>query len=622
MRYYFILAAAMLAACGGSGGKTNGAPPPPDGTAVTAIHDIQGDGATSPLDGQLVIVTGIVTGDFQEDDADSRRNLGGFYVQSTPDADFATSDGVFVFDGDNPAVDVEVGDVVRVEGVVNEYFGETQITASSISVSGAGALIPVSVNLPAAATISNSDDALIADLERYEGMLIRFAQTLTVTDVRELERFGEIVLAEGGRQYQFTNRNAPNVAGYDSYRTHVASRRLLLDDGLRISNASPIRYLTAGGAPDYSIRVGDQITGLTGVLRFSRGSGPNGTESYRLMPTIDPQFDAMNPRPGAPAVNGAMKVVSFNALSFFAGIDAGQAVCGPSANENCRGADSAQELNRQLEKMVTTLRLLDADVVGLIELENNASDSLQLIIDGLNTELGAGVYAFVDTGTIGDDAIKTGFIYKPASVALAGTAAILDSVADVRFDDTKNRPALAQTFEQMSNGARLTVVINHLKSKGSSCDADGDPNRGDGQGNCNATRTAAATALADWLTTDPTASNDADFLIIGDLNAYLFEDPLAALKSAGYTNLVESATGIDAYSFVFDGQSGALDHALASASLTPQVAGVVEWHINADEPRVLDYNLEFNRDPNLFDGSIPYRTSDHDPLLIGLDLTP
>jgi len=165
----------------------------------------------------------------------------------------------------------------------------------------------------------------------------------------------------------------------------------------------------------------------------------------------------------------------------------------------------------------------------------------------------------------------------------------------------------------------LTVAVNHLKSKGSSCDADGDPNLGDGQGNCNMTRTSAAAALADWLASDPTGSGDDDVLIIGDLNAYVEEDPLTAFASAGYTNLLGAQT--DPYSFVFDAQAGALDHAIASSSLVPQVAGTIEWHINADEPSLLDYNLENGRDPNLFDGATPYRASDHDPVVIGINLT-
>jgi predicted extracellular nuclease len=264
--------------------------------------------------------------------------------------------------------------------------------------------------------------------------------------------------------------------------------------------------------------------------------------------------------------------------------------------------------------------MINADIVGLNELENNASASLQTIVAALNNALGAGSYSFVDTGTIGGDAIKVGFIYKPSTVTPQGAFAILDSNVDARFDDNRNRPALAQTFMQGSNGAVLTVVVNHLKSKGSDCDSAGDPDTGDGQGNCNLTRSNAAAAIADWVALDPTTSGDPDYLIMGDLNAYVAEDPLTVLKSAGFTNLVETAGG-DAYSFNFGGQAGALDHALASPSLVPQVAATIEWHVNADEAALIDYNLDAGRDFALFDGTTPYRASDHDPVIIGLDLT-
>ena len=113
-----------------------------------------------------------------------------------------------------------------------------------------------------------------------------------------------------------------------------------------------------------------------------------------------------------------------------------------------------------------------------------------------------------------------------------------------------------------------------------------------------------------------------DFLVIGDLNAYIAEDPITALKNAGFTNLVESSGGPNAYSYVWDGQAGALDHALASATLVPQVAETVEWHINADEPAFHDYNVTQTRDPAFFDPDVPYRASDHDPVIVGLDLAP
>jgi len=622
MRHFLILISASFTACGGNGGSGSSTPPPAIFPTVTPIYEVQGAGASSPLVGQVVTVEGVVIGDFQDGDTNDSRNLGGFYIQNVPDADFATSDGVFVFDGDNPTVDVSAGDGVRVEGTVTEYFGETQIVASGVSVTGFGSILAAGVNLPAASTTSNSDGELIPDLERYEGMLIRFPQTLTVSQLRELDRFGEVLLSEGGRQFAFTNRNAPDVAAYAAHREAIAARRVILDDGLRVSNASPIRYLNAGAATDYSIRLGDEITGVTGVLRFSRGSGSSGTEAYRLMPTVEPLFVSTNPRPARPAVNGTLRVASFNLNNFFSTIDSGQSNCGSAGTDDCRGADSSVELSRQRTKIVTALSMLDADIVGLVELENNTRDSLQNLVDSVNAVVGAGTFTYVDAGTIGSDAIKVALLFKLATVQAVGSFAILDSTIDPRFDDSHNRPVLAQTFETVADGARLTVVVNHLKSKGSSCASDGDPDLQDGQSNCSATRNSAAAAMVDWLLSDPTSSGDTDYLVIGDFNAHTREDAITTFNNAGYSDLADDFIGADSYSFEFDGRFGALDHMLASASLLPQVAGVLEWHINADEPRALDYNLEFDRDPGLFDGSIPYRASDHDPSLIGLDLIP
>jgi hypothetical protein len=207
---------------------------------------------------------------------------------------------------------------------------------------------------------------------------------------------------------------------------------------------------------------------------------------------------------------------------------------------------------------------------------------------------------------------------------------VLDSSDDPRFIDTKSRPVLAQTFEVIATGARFTVAVNHLKSKGSDCLDVGDPDAGDGQGNCNGTRELAAQALVDWLASDPTGSGDRDFLVLGDLNSYAREDPITAVKAGpddiegtadDYSNLVAKYGGTYAYSYTFDGQAGYLDHALASPTLTAQVTGATEWHINSDEPDLLDYDTTFKSagqdalyEPN------QYRTSDHDPVIVGLDL--
>lgn len=608
----------FLVACGGSDPTPA---PPPIGPTITAIAAAQGSGDSSPLDGQIITIDGIVTGDFQENDADTSSNLGGFFVQNeNGDGDADTSDGIFVFDGNNPTVDVDVGNRVTVSGTVTEFFGETQLTAASVAVTGAGTIRPIDIRLPVSDIIMNTDGESIADLERFEGMLLSFPQALSISELFNIERYGAIRLSQGGRLYQFTNRNAPDPVGYVAHRNANAARSIVLDDGQRANNATPIRFLNADTASNSAVRVGDTVTGVVGNLRFSRGSGGSGDETWRLMPVSAPSFEATNPRPTAPAVNGTFRIASFNVLNYFSTIDNGQNNCGPSGNEGCRGADSTVEQDRQLAKIATALAMIDADVVGLIELENNASESLADIVDALNTLAGAGTYVRLDTGTIGDDTIKAGFIYKPATTSPQGAFALLNAGVDPRFNDDRNRPALAQTFATTGNGARITIVLNHLKSKGSDCDSDGDPNTGDGQGNCSRTRTNAAAAIADWLATDPTSSSDPDFLVIGDMNAYLEEDPLTALKDAGFVNLVEGTSGSNAYSFVFDGQSGALDHALASPSLVSQVAETIEWHINADEAPVRDYNLENNRDPAIFDAATPYRASDHDPIIVGIDL--
>jgi hypothetical protein len=332
-------------------------------------------------------------------------------------------------------------------------------------------------------------------------------------------------------------------------------------------------------------------------------------------------------------------------LNYFISIDGGPAqseqICGPANDQECRGADSESEFQRQRAKLLRALAALDADLLGLIELENSAGvdplgDQFFGIVPGLNELVGAGSYAAIDTGVIGSDAIRVGIIYKPAAVTPVGDHKVIDATVDPRFNSERNRPSLAQTFRINATGELLTVVINHFKSKGSSCAADGDPDAGDGQGNCNLTRTRAAEALVDWLATDPTGSGSTDMLILGDLNAYAKEDPVSAMLAGAddtpgtaddYVNLIARFGGERAYSFVFDGQAGYLDHALASSSLNEKVNGAAEWHINADESDIFDYN-DAIQDPgegfterrlvDLADASSPFRTSDHDPVLVGI----
>ena len=559
-----------------------------------------------------VTIEGIVVGDYQDP-----AQLGGFHIQeedADADADDSTSEGVWVF---NNSLVVTAGDLVRLRGSVVEFSSSGSLLTEILGItdltvcSGGNSVTATEVTLPIGS---------VGDWERYEGMLIHIPQELTVTENFTLGRFGEVALSVNGRLFNPTMQWAPGAPALAQQDLNDRSR-IVLDDANNQQNIDPTTYPEGGLSAANTLRSGDTLNGLTGVLEQRFGV-------YRVQPVEAVEFAAGNPRPAAPEpVPGRLRVAAMNVLNYFTTLDApgsGPFICGPLANLECRGATSASEFTRQRAKIIRAILGLDADVVALMEVENIATAAIQDLVDGLNSEAGPGFYAFIDTGTIGTDAIKVGIIYRPGVVTPVGAYAILDSAVDPAFIDTLNRPVLAQTFAENESGERFTVVVNHLKSKGSDCNAVGDPDAGDGQGNCNLTRTNAAVAEATWLAGDPTGSGDPDFLLLGDFNAYLREDPIEALLDTGFTNLIDEFVGDQAYSYVFQGQSGYLDHALSSPSLTAQVAGAIEWHVNADEPTALDYNEEF-KSPNHVNtlyAPDPFRSSDHDPLIVGLDLIP
>lgn len=561
------------------------------------IHDIQGSGTSTPIPGASVSVNAVVVGDYQVG------GYNGFFVQEmdqNTDADPMTSEGIFVY---YPAftVDVAVGDVVYVSGTAGEFNGLTQITGSpTVEICGTGASVtPATVTMP----FTN-----IADLEWVEGMSVIFPDELTVTDNYNMGRFGEIYLSSSDRQMQYTHLFTPSVAGFAAHQTELSMNRLLVDDGRTDQNPLiPMPYLD----PDGTLRAGSTITNMVGVMGY-------GFNNYRIQPSDPMTFTQSNPRESAPVI-ADLKIASLNVLNYFTTIDTGAAICGPNQDMGCRGADTVDELNRQRAKLLSALQGLDADIVGLMEIENNINDDAVIdLVDSLNAALGAGTYAYIDTGTIGTDAIKVALIYKPAAVSPVGAYAILDDSFDANYQEDLNRPSLAQTFADDATGGLVTVSVNHLKSKGSCPSSGPDVDQLDGQGCWNATRTAAAEILATWLNSDPTGSGSDNFLIIGDLNSYAMEDPIMALKDAGLTNLLEQFLGDDAYSYSFNGEFGYLDYALASPGLLPSVTDTTPWHINSDEPRALDYN-DFNQ--AFFFNPDEFRASDHDPILIGLDLT-
>jgi len=560
------------------------------GGPATVISAIQGEGDASPLVGRTITVQAVVTGVFS--------GLDGFFVEEEADdrdAKPATSEGLFIY---APNLSVQSGQRLRLTGRVAEFHGLTELTSLADLKDCGEAPLPetASIRLPW------TDDQAA---EFFEGMRVHIPQTLIINDLHELGRYGSLTLGSR-RHFVATSRVAP---GDPARQFENAQKRdtLVLDDGRKVRDPRPIPYPADGLTNDQPLRSGDGVANLTGILDFRYGQ-------YRLQPTREPTFISLNPRPSVPDLkhNGPLRVASLNTLNYFNGD--GQGGGFPTA----RGADSPDELQRQKAKLVSAIRAMDADIVGLMELENDGYGLSSAIAD-LTAALGE-PWRFINPGMgrLGDDRIAVGLVYRRDRVRPLGEAATLSSGAFAEL----NRPPLAQTFGVIDHPGRVTVVVNHFKSKncGKASGLQGD--QGDGQGCWNPVRKAATRDQLRWLAEDPTGLKEPNVLIIGDLNAYAMEDPVKAFEAAGYVNLIRRFEGESAYSFVYRGKAGSLDYALASPALARHVSDATDWHINADESSLLDYNLEGKQ--GRIGGALfapgPYRSSDHDPLLIELGL--
>ncbi|MBP7227470.1 MAG: ExeM/NucH family extracellular endonuclease [Longilinea sp.] len=605
------------------------------GATYTALHDIQGNGNTSPLAGNVVTTEGIVTADLQ-----AASQWGGFFLQAIPDSEDSnpsTSEGIFAY---GYLTDVNQGDRVRVTGTVVEYTGSgssnagkmanmTELSNITVQICATGQTLPA----PTVVDLPNTADPAFS-LEPYEGMLVTIPETLTVQQNYFQGRFGQLTLGAGGRIAQMNNITKGGGSLYDY------TRMIVLDDGSQYQNPNPMPYYAADGV----LRAGDTVTGLTGVLDQGRiNSSTSSTAStwvfpnvhYRLHPTTAPTFQT-TPRPTeAPAVGGSIKVASANVLNYFPTLDQTPYPSGSPYNSSNtpRGADNAAEFTRQQDKLIAELYAMNADVYGLMEIESwdGAAGGIgapQALVNALNAYIalqgGTDTYAAIaDPGSgyfdpsEGGDYIQVALIYKTQTVTpISGALSSNDTIF--------SRSPFAQLFKENATNDQFIVVVNHLKSK-SSCPTDPtDPNadQGDGQGCWNALRVQQAQTLLTFINTT-LVPIDPDVLIIGDMNSYGAEDPITTLINGGMVNQVAAhVPEADRYSYVFDGAAGYLDHALTTPSFSSQITDVAFFHINADEPVAIDYNLEFkggSLTPDFYQPHM-YRASDHDPVLIGLDL--
>lgn len=576
--------------------------------ATHSIAEVQGTTDVSPLVGQSVTVEGIVTADHRTG------GYRGIVIQTAgsggdADATPGASDGIFVFLG-ALAPTLAIGDLVSVTGSVSEYFGQTQISPAAVegvSVLTAGAGVPALTPLPT--TVQG------ADREAYENMLVTPTGDYLLASSHQLYNFGTLWLNAGELNVKSTEQVQP---GDDAAAITAANRasRILLDDAwsLQISNRNhpgEQPYFTT----DTVVRNGDLVDfGSNGyVLQW-------GFDDWRLQPVVPIDdatpaeqkagFSARNTRPEtAPAVGGDVQVAAFNVFNYFTTLK--------SENPDARGAADAAQFAIQKSKIVTAINGLDAEIVGLMEIENSiilggaVDDALADLVAGLNADAGSDVWAYVSTpAALQDatttDAITNAIIYKKDAVTPQGDSA---TVTDETVWGNAREP-IAQAFD--IGGRVITVVANHFKSKSPPSGAGAEP--ADGQGFFNADRVGQAQSVLAFTQELATASGSEDILLVGDFNAYSEEDPIDVFTDAGWSDLVADTTD-GQYTYTFDGELGSLDHVIASPSLTSSITGTGVWTINS--PEWSDRGYAFGA----AESGTPFRSSDHDPIIVGLSAT-
>lgn len=672
------------------------------------IGEVQGEGYSSPLiesgytSKDEYLVTGVVS-------AVATSLVKGFYLyDDNADGNVKTSDGVFVKTSGAVSKDM-IGQQICVRAKVNEDYGMTTLlpTGNIWEVKNS---TPVEVTPVKLERIDSDDDTFRSTLERLEAMPVVLVEDMDVAegnqDMRVSRTFSFDYSAKRNNMviaYKRPNPqpNQDHVAGSDAAKAQTAQNkdyRIVVESDEKPANGKIPYYPEFASDPHNNyIRINDSVVGMTGVLHYSYNE-------FRLIPTANvtkANFVHNTPRTSSPVIKESygddgftIKVATQNVLNYF------NSPYGGHDNQfgDNRGAESQQEFERQQAKIVEAIYGLDADIVGLMEVENNGFgdfSAIRELLEAINAkyykenykdrfarESIHNRYVFVgfdkngdqvldQFDTIGSDAITTGIIYRPSKVSViagkvipmpwqdapmivdADGKPVVDGKGELA-ESGKNyqRNTVAATFRVLNTGKQLTVSVNHLKSKGSTCWDDYVGTKAvddDAQGSCENFRVASTYHLGQEM-----AKIGGDQIVLGDMNSYAHEDPMLvltsnptkkALKAAdyikvgnkwqfngeqgpvitqtfGFINAVDYKTpaGETSWSYSYNDEVGSLDHLLITSSLKSRLVDAVDWHINAPESTLFDYSNKYkggdSNEANPFYKDDAFRSSDHDSALV------
>jgi len=589
-----------------------------DCSPTHTIAQIQGSGNISPLNGNTVTTSGVVTG----------IKTNGFFLQMpVGDGNTNTSDGIFVFTAGIPPLSVAVGNSLCVTGTVSEFVPasnpnglvQTELTFVTITLLSTGNVLPA----PVVITSSDTDPSGgLTQLEKYEGMRVK-VNSLTV------------VAPTDGTP---TETSATSTSSGFFYGVVTGVNRPFREPGIELPDplppAAPATITRWDANPELiavasrglfngtiiDVATGAVLTNLTGPLDisgryYSIDVDLPSTTSLPIISNNNLTFTAVPQQ-----TNDELTVASFNLERFFDNVN------DPLIGEPVLTATAyANRLNKASLAIRNVLR--SPDVIGMVEIENlTVLQTLATKVNGDAVAAGQPNPNYTAYLIEGNDigGIDVGFLVKSGRVNVIsvtqfgkneifinpnnGQQELLNDRPPLVFNATFNKPGCATPYP-------FTVIVNHLRSLNGIDDAvDGNRVR--------MKRRAQAEYLANLIQGFQTANPTIRIISVGDYNAFQYSDGyvdmIGTIKGAptpaanvvlaspdlvnpDLTDLVDTHTPDQRYSYSFDGSAQVLDHILVNQNALNVKSRFAIARVDADFPEI--YRNDANR---------PERISDHD----------
>jgi endonuclease/exonuclease/phosphatase family metal-dependent hydrolase len=397
-----------------------------------------------------------------------------------------------------------------------------------------------------------------------------------------------------------SNREIPVVGDNGANASLLTSRGGLI---LRQNDANPERIilndLVSGGPTLPSVNVGDSFPGATvGVIDYSFGN-------FKLQVASLPA-----------ASSGGLAQETTNVAT------AGQLAVATFNVENLDPTDPPAKFATLASLIVNSLRT--PDLISVEEVQDNNGPTDNRVVDATTTwntliaaiqTAGGPTYQFRQINPVNDQDggepggnIRQGFLFRtdrglafvdsPGAGSTTANSVVAGphlQYSPGRIDPTNSafstsRKPLAGEFT--FHGSRLFLIGNHFNSKG------GDqPLFGRFQPptlSSEVQRTQQAQIVNDFVDAILAADANANVIVLGDLNDFDFSTTLSTLQGGVLTNLYSTLPIAQRYSYVFEGNSQALDHILASSHVNAELVIFDPVHVNAE---------------------FAVQASDHDPLV-------